>query len=183
MRPIHAGLAVLGLAALLAGGGPARADGDGPAPRATVVIGGVSVVLIAANGKLLAFADRIADNAPASDAELTVTPVGRTPLPLVKAADGLLVAPFDPGSRGRESFSVALRSAEGTGQRAAELVYAAEPAAAAPPPRSRIATLLGVAMLSSALGAAVALLATLWYRMLRRRPAGPRPSAGRIGTA
>jgi hypothetical protein len=185
---IRATLALLlALALPLLAGGTARADSDGPSPRVTVVIGGVSVVLVAADGKMIAFVDRIADNAPASDAELVVTPIGGKPLPLSRAGDGLLVAPFDPAGRYRDSFSIAVRSADGTGQRAAELVYRAGPATAPlalaqAPARARIATLLGVALLSSALGAGVALLATLWYRMLRR-PAAPRASATRIGAA
>ena len=171
-------LAMLAVAALLLLGSPARADDVGAAPRANVVIGGVSVVLIAANGKLLAFVDRLADNAPAGDAELTITPIGGQPLPLERAANGMMVAPFEPGNRARDSFAIAVRSADGTGQRAVELTYRAEPAAP-PPARSGLATLLGVAALSSALGAAVALLATLWYRLLRR----PRAAARRVPAA
>src|SRR5205807_10505433 len=62
---------------------PVRADDggdDGPqaAPRSVVKIGGVSVVLIAANDRLYAFVDRISDNAPAADAQLTVGPAAAT---------------------------------------------------------------------------------------------------------
>ena len=93
MRALRGGLASLGLAALLLAGAPALADStgggwqppggeDGAAPRTTVVIGGVSIVLIAANGKLLAFLDRLADNAPVKEAELVVAPTGGQPLAL-----------------------------------------------------------------------------------------------------
>jgi hypothetical protein len=178
---MRARLAGLGLLALLAAAGPARAGDE--APRTTVVIGGVSIVLIAADGKLLAFIDRLADNAPLGDAELVVAPDGGPPLPLAKAADGLLVAPFDRGRRSRDSFRVELRSPEGSGQRAAELVYDTLPPRPEASPRPGLASMLGVAVLSSGVGAAVALLATLSYRILRRRPAAARPAAGRVGTA
>src|SRR5262245_20498719 len=43
-----------------------------PAPRTTLQIGDASIVLIAANDQLYAFVDRVEDNAPVIDADLTI---------------------------------------------------------------------------------------------------------------
>lgn len=100
------------------------ADGDSEAaPRTTIDIGGVSVVLIASEGKLFAFLDRVEDNAPVKDGQLTVTTADGKTIAFAPAASGLFVAPFDPGNRTRDSFIVSVTSADGAGDATAEIVY------------------------------------------------------------
>lgn len=154
---------------------PVRADdggdNDGPkaAPRSVVKIGGVSVVLIAANDRLYAFLDRLSDNAPASDARLTVTPAASAPaakLDMKRATVGLFVAPFDRTGHLRDAFTVSVRSAAGSGQETAELVYDDLPR---PVEKATSGLEVFIALVAGALGAAVA-LAIVWFRQSRRRP-------------
>jgi hypothetical protein len=158
---------------------PVRADdgGDdgGPkaAPRSVVKIGGVSVVLIAANDRIYAFIDRLSDNAPASDARLTVSRAaaaasGATTakLDMKRATGGLFVAPFDRTGHLRDTFTVSVRSAAGTGQETAEMVYDDAPKPAQIPTSGLEAI---IALVAGALGAALA-LAIVWFRQSRRRP-------------
>jgi hypothetical protein len=166
---------------VLAAGLPVAAWAGGeapqPSPRAAVEIGSVSVVLVFANGKLNAFVDRLEDNAPVHEAEVTVRRGGSSALSLAKVADGLFVAPYDPSGRSRDAFSIALRSPEGNGEQAAELVYATAVAEAVAPPPGFTATPL----LWSGLGAAAALLAVAALQLLRswrpRKPAGKAQAA------
>jgi hypothetical protein len=95
------------------------------APRTTMDIGGVSVVLIASEGKLFAFLDRLEDNAPVKNGQLTVTTADGKAIAFAPAASGLFVAPFDPGTRARDSFVVSVTSADGAGDATAEIVYKA----------------------------------------------------------
>lgn len=130
------GLALAGPIAALAP--PAHAteaeDSTETAPRATMDIGGVSVVLIASEGKLFAFLDRIEDNAPVKDARLTVTTAAGQAIAFAPASTGLFVAPFDPGTRARDTFVVSVTAADGAGDTTAEINYhsktGAEPPAA-----------------------------------------------------
>jgi hypothetical protein len=153
---------------------PVRADDgndDGPkvAPRSVVKIGGVSVVLIAANDRLYAFVDRISDNAPASDARLTVSPAAAAPtakLDMKRATAGLFVAPFNRTGHLRDAFTVSVRSASGTGQETAELVYDDLPKQAQ---KATSGLEAFIALVAGALGAAIA-LAIVWFRQSRRRP-------------
>jgi hypothetical protein len=168
-----AALALIGLLAAIPPG-PVRADegGDdnGPkaAPRSVVKIGGVSVVLIAANDRLYAFIDRLSDNAPAEDADLTVGPAAAAAakLDMKRATAGLFVAPFNRAGHLRDTFTVSVRSAAGTGQETAELVYDDLPHPAA---KATSGLEIFIALVAGALGAAVA-LAIVWFRQSRRRP-------------
>src|SRR5260221_2929079 len=154
--------------------GPVRAaeDGDdsGPkaAPRSVVKIGGVSVVLIAANDRLYAFIARLSDNAPASDARLTVSPAAAAAakLDMRRATSGLFVAHFVHTGHLRDAFTVSVRSAAGTGQETAELVYGDAPRATE---KASSGLEAFIALVAGPLGAAVA-LAIVWFRQSRRRP-------------
>jgi hypothetical protein len=168
-----AAFALIGLLAAIPPG-PVRADegGDdsGPkaAPRSVVKIDGVSVVLIAANDHLYAFIDRLSDNAPASDADLTVSPAAAptATLDMKRATGGLFVAPFNRAGHLRDAFIVSVRSAAGTGQETAEFVYddLSSPAA-----KATSGLEVFIALVAGALGAALA-LAIVWFRQSRRRP-------------
>lgn len=170
-----AALAFIGLLAAVPPG-PVRAaaagdDTSGPkaAPRAVVTIGGVSVVLIAANDRLYAFLDRISDNAPAADARLTVSPAAAAAaakLDMRRATSGLFVAPFVRTGHLRDAFTVSVRSAAGTGQQTAELVYNDLPRATE---KATSGLEAFIALVAGALGAAMA-LAIVWFRQSRRRP-------------
>lgn len=122
-------LFALPLLAALTWGGPARANADNPnvAPRTTVRIGGISVVLISDSGKLHAFLDRLEDNAPAEDAQLTIVTTDGKPVAMTRASNGLFVAPFDPAGRVRDSFIVSVTAPEGSGDTTAEIAYPAPP--------------------------------------------------------
>lgn len=119
---------------------PARAgeggdDNNAPAPRTAIEIGGASVVLISANDRLYAFIDRLEDNAPVEDGTLAVTTAEGNDIAMQKASGGLFVGPLKRAGRLRDAFLVSLKSAEGTGEQQAEIVYddvKSEPAAAAP---------------------------------------------------
>lgn len=148
------------------------------APRAAVTIGEFSVVLIAADGRIQAFVDRIADNAPADDVVLGLRPRGGGALRFAQAAPGLFVAPFAHAGRIRDSFVVTLAPAAAAAREApdsavAELVYGA--ALAAPPPApggwpvQALLWLLG-------LGGAVAVLGVCWRSVGR---GGWRPLFGK----
>lgn len=105
---------------------PVRAEeADPAAPRAMLEIGGVSVVLIVANGKLHAFADRLEDNAPSIATTLGITMADGKPVSMTRVSDGLFVAPFDPGSRKRDSLLVSVSGSDGAGDAMAEVVYGA----------------------------------------------------------
>lgn len=101
------------------------ADGDEnqAAPRSVVEIGGVSLVLIAANGKLHVFVDRLEDNAPAASVRLAVTTAEGRPVGLTEASTGLFVGPFDTAERKRDSFLVSVAGPDGTGDAMTEIIY------------------------------------------------------------
>ena len=107
------------------------------APRTSVTIGDFSVVLIAADGRISVFVDRIADNAPADDIVLGLRPRGGAALRLEQPAPGLFVAPFSHAGRTRDGLVVTLAhvaapAREAPDSAAAELVYGN--ALATPPP-------------------------------------------------
>jgi hypothetical protein len=169
-----AAFALAGLLAVVPPG-PVRADDGGDAdgakaaPRSVVKIGGLSVVLIAANDHLYAFIDRLSDNAPADDARLTVSPAAATAaakLDMKQATAGLFVAPFNRSGHLRDAFTVAVASESGTGQETAELVYDDVPK---PVERATSGLEAFIALVAGALGAAIA-LAIVWFRQSRRRP-------------
>ena len=124
--PVRLFAAVLAFGLLL-GIAPARAgdddDGNPVAPRVVVEIGGVTVVLIAADGKLHAFVDRVDNNAPADDATLTITTAEGTPVTLNQVSQGLFVGPFALNGRLRDTFVVSVNAAAGTGDAIAEIIY------------------------------------------------------------
>ncbi|MEJ0019341.1 MAG: hypothetical protein WDN25_22875 [Acetobacteraceae bacterium] len=157
-----------------------RADGEAPhaAPRTAVQIGDASVVLIAANDRLYAFVDRIEDNAPLADADLIVASADGTPLAMVRATDGLFAAPFPRGGRMRDAFVLSLRSPAATGDARAEIAY---DDLAPPGPgtaHGASGSSLGIAIVSGSIGALGAVMAMLWLRGGRRRPA-----SATVGTA
>lgn len=111
----------------LALGGTARAnydDGALAAPRAAVEIQGVGVVLIATNGKLHAFVDRVADNAPLDDAGLFIVLAESRPLSLTRVSPGLFIAPYDPGARRKDHFLISIGGPDGVGDAMAEIGFA-----------------------------------------------------------
>lgn len=127
---------VLATLALMAGLAlvPARAedtDSDPAAPRVALEIGEVSVVLIAANGKLHAFVDRLEDNAPARVDRLTITQANGQSVVMNEASAGLFVGPFEIGGRKRDAFLVSLSGPDAVGEASAEIAYGGAPAAAA----------------------------------------------------
>lgn len=182
-------LAVSGVACCLAVSAPsmARADDDAPkpAPRTAITIGGASVVLVAANDKLYAFVDRIEDNSPLEDGELSIdTAEGgsiamrRAPITMNKATAGLFVGPLDRRGHMQDAFMVSLRSSEGSGEEPAEIIYNDIPDTpainAAVSPASKVA----VAVVSGGIGAIATVLVMLWLRGVRKRE-----SAGSVGPA
>ena len=156
---------------------PAWADDDDavkPAPRTAVEIDGASVVLIAANNQLYAFVDRIDDNAPVADAELTVDLADGTSLALTKAAGGMFVAPFNRTGHMHDAFMVSLHSKQSNGDVPAEIGYDDVPDAAASPVTAPIRTKLSISVVSAMIGAFGAALAMRWFGWRRRslgRPA------------
>jgi|GEM_PF-1715170 len=143
-------------------------DASKPAPRVAVEIDGASVVLIAANSHLYAFVDRIEDNAPVADAELSVDLADGTTLPLTKAAGGMFVAPFDRSGHMHDAFMVSLRSKQSTGDTPAEIGYDDLPDAPPAADHGTLATKLSIAAVSAVIGAIGAALISHWYARRRR---------------
>ncbi len=163
-------LAVAAGAAMAAS--PAHAGDDGnndpapPAPRTTLQIGDVSVVLISANNQLYAFLDRIEDNAPVSDAEMAVSLSDGSKLDMKRASNGLFVAPFDRSGHLRDAFMVSVRAPEGTGEDVAEIRYDDLKSTDSPPPPSQLGGKIYIALVSAAIGA---LLGTAGLRLVGAR--------------
>lgn len=125
-------LALAIAAPLLLRPGVARADADAPAsaPRATAEAGAFAVVLIANDGKLLGFVDRVEDNAVVDDATLSVTPgKDAAPIDMRHSGAGLLVAAWP--ERATET-PLHVRVASAALGAAAELDMALPATAAAP---------------------------------------------------
>lgn len=142
-----------------------QADGEPASPRAVVDIGGVSVVLIAAQGRLHAYVDRIADNAPSTDSRITVTTADGRSVAMAPASDGLFVGPFDPGARRRDSFLVSVTGPDATGEALTEIIFAPDGAVsadAAGGPRDKVL----IAMVSGLIGL------VLGTMLMRRRVVG-----------
>lgn len=118
-------------ALLLTASLPAVGAGAAPleereSPRVAVSVGPVSVVLIAANRQLYAFLDRLGDNAPVPGGRVTVKGP-KIDLTLTETAPGLYRGgPFVPAV-GHTPLTVAVESALGAGQMAAELVVTPPP--------------------------------------------------------
>jgi hypothetical protein len=160
--------------------GVARADDEAPkpAPRTTLQIGGASIVLIAANDHLYAFVDRVEDNAPVRDAELSIDSADGTALAVTRASEGLFAAPFNRAGHMHDAFMVSLRSPDATGDAPAEIAYDDLPEATASDVRPTIASKLSIALVSGGIGAIGAALFMLWLRGGRKQ-ATARP----VGTA
>ncbi len=123
--PLGLLLAALAVFFGLAGVPVQAAEGDQAAPRTAVEIGGLSMVLIAANGKLHVFVDRLEDNAPAAQVRLAVTTAEGRAVGLTEASTGLFVGPFDTRERKRDSFLVSVAGPDGTGDAMTEIAYGA----------------------------------------------------------
>jgi len=166
---------VLTVGALALTTAPAWADDEDavkPAPRVAIEIDGASVVLIAANNQLYAFVDRIEDNAPVADAELTVDLADGTSLPLSKAAGGMFVAPFNRTGHMHDAFMVSLHSKQSSGDVPAEIGYDDLPEAPAAPVTGSFRTKLSISLVSAAIGAFGAALAMRWFGRRRRTLSG-----------
>ena len=161
----------------------ARADGDTsgspvkPAPRSAMEIGGVSVVLISTNDKLHVFIDRLADNAPADDAGVTISLTDGADLQLSRVAAGFFVSPFNRAGRMRDAFVVSVKSASGTGEMATEIVYDDLPGEAVAVSSHDIQGKIGIALVAAALGAMGATMILRWFRNRRQAAAGHPASA------
>ena len=142
---------------------PARATeadaGQESAPRTTMEIGGVTVVLIASEGKLYAFLDRLEDNAPVKDGQLIVTTADGKAIPFAPASIGLFVAPFDPGTRARDSFVVSVTSADGAGDVTAGITYHATANAEPPAAEGGIGDKILIALVAGGIGAVLGSMA------------------------
>lgn len=161
---------------------PVRASEDAPkaSPRTAVEIGGASVVLVAANEKIYAFIDRLEDNAPVTDAALSVDLADGSSLKLSRVADGLFVAPFSRSGHTQDAFMVSLVSPDGTGDGAAEIGYDDVPAPETPVARFDLRANATVAVVSGAIGAALATSVMLLTRTRRRRAAGAPVSSAAV---
>ena len=150
---------------------PARATeadaGQESAPRTTMEIGGVTVVLIASEGKLYAFLDRVEDNAPVKDAHLVVTTPNGKAIPFAPASTGLFVAPFDPSTRARDSFIVSVTSADGAGDVTAEIAYHAAASAEPPAEESGMRDKILIALAAGGIGIVLGSMAV--RRISRKR--------------
>jgi hypothetical protein len=175
-------MAVVFVAVGLVGLSPmtARADDNEapkPAPRTAIEIGGASVVLVAANGHLYAFVDRIEDNAPVAASELSVADADGTAIDMRPADTGLFAAPFDRTGHMRDAFMVSLRSSVASGEAQAEIAYDDVPDAPSVP-ATPYATKLTIALVSGGIGAVGAVLF-----MLRVQGGRKRAAARSVGTA
>lgn len=169
--------ALLAVLAVVIGLGivPARAaDGDEnpAAPRAVLQIGGVSLVLITANGKLHVFVDRLEDNAPAAHVRLAVTTVEGRAVGLTEASTGLFVGPFDSGTRKRDAFLVSVAGPDGTGSATTKIIYGVEDkvlAAAGDELQDKVLIAIVAGLIGVVLG-------TMLVRRRSVRRAAPRPA-------
>jgi hypothetical protein len=142
-------------------------------------------VLIAANNKLYAFVDRIEDNAPVEDAELSVenaeggsVEMRRAPITMNKATAGLFVGPLDRRGRMQDAFMVSLHSSAGSGEEPAEIIYTDLPDYIAVNAAIRPMAKIAVAAVSGGIGVIATVLVMLWLRSGRKRT-----TARSVGTA
>jgi len=166
-----------GLALCLPGVALADDEAPKPAPRTTLQIGGVTIVLIAASDHLYAFVDRAEDNAPVRKAELSIDSVDGTSLDVKQASEGLYVAPFNRTGHMHDAFMVSLESPEGTGDAQAEIAYDDLPDTTGSDGRPSLASKLAIALVSGGIGAIASALFLLWRG--GRKLTAPRP----VGTA
>src|SRR5439155_2342138 len=92
-----------------------------PAPRTTIQMDDVSIVLIAANDHLYAFVDRVDDNAPVINAELDINSADGTALEMTRTSEGLFVAPFNRARYMHDACMALFRSPDATAQARAEV--------------------------------------------------------------
>ncbi|WP_448191853.1 hypothetical protein [Azospirillum sp. sgz301742] len=182
-RPVIAALALIGVLATQTPAARAEDKDDGAssrAPRVTVQIGELNVVLVSSDDQLYAFVDRIEDNAPAEDAAITVTRTGsRSPLEFTKASSGLFVAPYKRTTGLlQDVFTVSVESADGTGEQKATLVYEAAPVAAVRSTNGSFGRLLSIALVSGMIGSVATVL--LMRRARRGHRADPPPPLVRV---
>ena len=166
---------LLAMAALVLAAHVAWADEDSgfpaAAPRTSLQIGDLSIVLIAANGKLHAFVDRIEDNAPVDDAVLSVNQADGAVVPLERATSGFFVAPFNHDGRLSDRFTIAVQSTAGSGSVPAELTYGDVASRTEAPPDGNFEGKISIALVSTAIGAAGATMVGLWTRHRRQTAA------------
>lgn len=168
LRPALAALGLTGALSLTAA--PVLAGGDdgagGRAPRTAMEMCDVGVVLVVGDGRLHAYVDRVADNAPAEDAAITVTRAySRSPMAMEKVAEGLFTAPYKPGRGVREdNLTVAVTTPAGRCETKTSLVLES----ASPPPARGIGfgRLLTIVLVSGLIGSALTVL--LMQRRARR---------------
>lgn len=185
VRQAAIGILVCGLGAVTPSIARSDDDAPGPAPRTAITIGGASVVLIAANDKLYAFVDRIEDNAPVEDAELSIddaeggsVEMHRAPITMNKATSGLFVGPLHRKGHMQDAFMVSLHSSAGSGEGPAEIIYTDIPDSAASNAMVGPAAKIAVAVVSAGIGAIATVLVMLWLRSGRKRA-----TARSVGTA
>ena len=159
--------------------GVAWADDEAPkpAPRTTLQIGRVSIVLIAASDHLYAFVDRTEDNAPVRKADLGIDTADGTSLDVKQASEGLYVAPFNRAGHMHDAFMVSLESPEATGDAQAEIAYDDLPDTAGSDARPSFASKLSIALVSGGIGAIASALFMLWRAGRKLTTPGP------VGTA
>ncbi len=150
---------------------PAWSDNvtTGPSPRTAVAIGGASVVMVAANDRIYAFVDRLEDNAPVTDAMLSVDLADGPILKLSRVSNGLFVAPFNHAGHLHDAFMVSLVSQDGTGDMATEIAYDDVLPPEMPALRFDLGAIGTIALASGAMGAVLAgsamrLTNTRWRR-------------------
>jgi len=165
----------------------ARADDDDakPAPRTAITIGGASVVLVSSGDKLYAFIDRLEDNTPVEDAEISIdTSEGasitmhKAPVTMNRATAGMFVGTLDRKGHSQDAFMVSLKSSAGTGDAPAEITYDDIPDSAAAPAAATISSKVAVALVSGGIGAIASVIFMLWWRRGERRGARRGTSVG-----
>jgi hypothetical protein len=180
VRLVAVSLVVAGVYGLLLA--PARADDDGPpkpAPRTAIVIGGATVVLVSADNKLYAFVDRVEDNAPVTDAELSIDTsegasitMNKVPITMNKATAGMFIGELNRKGHAQDAFMVSLQSAAGTGDAPAEIAYNDVPDAVTAPAPPGIGEKIAMVLVSGSIGTLGAVLFVLWRGGRRRTSVG-----------
>jgi hypothetical protein len=170
----------LGLAVSLPTLAMADDDAPKPAPRTAITIGGASVVLVSAGNKFYAFVDRIEDNAPVEDAEISVDTsdgtsitMHRAPITMNRATAGLFVGELNRKGHSQDAFMVSLKSSAGSGDAPAEITYNDVPDATILTPPMSLGAKIAMVLVSASIGAIFTMMVMLWQRGARRRTASP----------
>lgn len=138
-------------------------------PRAAITVGGANVVMLAADDRLRAFVDRVADNAPVADAALSITMADGPRLNLLRVSDGDFVAAFSHVGHAQDTFLVSLASPDGNGAGAVELRYRDEGRVTSPSDLFDLRGSAGIAVVTSAIGAVSGAFVVLQMTTRRRR--------------